>query len=260
VTRKLRVPLAPLVSGQAVLDEATGRYVARVHRLRVGDSFVGFDPEAGTEASCTVENDRLPDVLVSIGEVSPTPARPSWDVTLLQAVGKGDKPDQVVRDATVLGARRVVLVHTERTVARAEGAHKRERERRIAVEAARQSGRGDVPEILGPLAIEDALDSAALGGAVSSTATKRLGLVLCFREDSEPLLTRLTAWQAGQSLSVLVGPEGGFSSGEVEQAVAAGFLPTSLGAFVLRTETAATVALGVVQCHAIAAFSRDDGA
>ncbi len=253
MTRSLRVPLAPLVSGRTVLDEATGRYVARVHRLRVGDPFVAFDPEAGTEASCTVESDRLPDVLVSVGEVRPTHARPSWDVTLLQAVGKGDKPDQVVRDATVLGARRVVLVHTERTVARAEGANKRERERRIAVEAARQSGRGDVPEVLGPLALED-----ALGGELSSTTTKPLGLVLCFREDSEPLLTRLSAWERGRPLRVLVGPEGGFSPVEVEAAVLAGYLPTSLGAFVLRTETAATVALGVVQCHAVAAFSRDD--
>jgi 16S rRNA (uracil1498-N3)-methyltransferase len=247
------VPLAPLVPGRKVLDEGTGRYVARVHRLRVGDAFVGFDPEAGTEASCTVESDRLPDVEVSVGDVSPSRARPAWDVTLLQAVGKGDKPDQVVRDATVLGARRVVLVHTERTVARAEGAHKRERERRIAVEAARQSGRGDVPEILGPVSLED-----ALSGDFSPTTTKSLGLVLCFREDSEPLLTRLATWQSGRPLSVLVGPEGGFSPVEVEQATLAGFLPTSLGAFVLRTETAATVALGVVQCHAAAAFSRDD--
>ncbi len=253
MTRPLRVPLAPLAAGSTVLDEATGRYVARVHRLRVGDVFVGFDPEAGTEAPCTIQSDRLPDVEVSVGEVHASRSRPWWDVTLLQGVGKGDKPDQVVRDATVLGARRVVLVHTERTVARAEGAHKRERERRIAVEAARQSGRGDVPEVLGPLALSD-----ALAGESSSRTDSSLGLVLCFREESAPLLDRLATWKPGQRLAVLVGPEGGFSSDEIAAAVNAGYLPTSLGAFVLRTETAATVALGVVQCHAVTAFSRDD--
>ncbi len=248
MTRRLRVPLSPLATGRVALDEGTGRYVARVHRLRPGDVFVAFDPEAATEALCTVETDRLPHVEVTVGPVETSRARARFDVSLLQAIGKGDKPDQVVRDATVLGARRVVLVHTERTVARAEGTHKRDRERRIAVEAARQSGRGDVPEVIGPLTLDDAL----------SGAPPALGLVLCFREDAEPLLTRLAAWQRDGALSLLVGPEGGFSEGELEQATAAGYQPTSLGEFVLRTETAATVALGAVQCHAASAFLRDD--
>jgi 16S rRNA (uracil1498-N3)-methyltransferase len=237
----LRVPVAPLAAGRLVLDEATGRYVARVHRLRPGDELVVFDPEAATEGAATVVSDRLPHVELDVSEVRATSSRPHWDVTLIQAVGKGDKPDQVVRDATVLGARRVILAHTERTVAKADGAGKRERERRIAVEAARQSGRGDLPEIVGPMSLDEAIalqDSAALR------------LVLCFEHGSKPLLARLGSWASKRPLAILIGPEGGLDPAEIQSAISAGFEATSLGSFTLRTETAATVALGVVQSHA----------
>lgn len=242
---RLRVPLTPLASGRFRVDEATGRYMVRVHRLRTGDRIVAFDPETSTEAQATIESDRLPHVELHVGEVRASAARPHWDVTLVQAVGKGDKPDQVVRDATVLGALRVTLVHTERTVAKAGGPGKRERERRIAVEAARQSGRGDLPEIVGPLSFDAAL---------AATPSDALALVLCFQEGSAPLLDRLREWTPNQPLYLLVGPEGGFSAEEVRYAALRGYRPTSLGVFVMRTETAATVALGVAQSYAVSAL------
>src|SRR5690606_11581678 len=77
-------------------------------------------------------------------------ALPIW---LIQGLGKADKPDEVIRAATALGAARVSVVHTERSVARPSGeraAARLERWKRIAVEAARQSGRGDIPALDGP--------------------------------------------------------------------------------------------------------------
>lgn len=237
----LRVPVAPLRSGRLELDEGTSRYVVRVHRLGPGAPLLLFDPEAGLEATAELVSDRLPRAEIEVGEVTATAARPGWRVTLLQAIGKGDKPEQVVRDATVLGAQRVVFVETERCVARASGADRRLRERRVAVEAARQAGRGDLPELVGP---------RRLAATLADMATAEHKLVCGWASDAEPLLVALESWLPEQELVLLIGPEGGLTSGEVQAARQAGFRPVSLGAFVLRTETAATVALGIVQSYA----------
>jgi len=202
---------------------------------------LAFDPEAGLEATAELVSDRLPRAQIEVGEVRGTTARPDWKVTLLQGIGKGDKPEQVVRDATVLGARRVVFVETERCVARAIGADRRIRERRVAVEAARQAGRGDLPELVGPRSLAESLTEVAEG---------EHKLVCGWAPDAEPLLVALARWRPEQELVLLIGPEGGLSPEEVQAARSAGFRPVSLGTFVLRTETAATVALGIVQSYA----------
>lgn len=237
----LRVPVAPLRPGRLELDEGTSRYVVRVHRLGKGATLLAFDPEAGLEATAELVSDRLPRAEIEVGEVGVTAARPGWKVTLLQAIGKGDKPEQVVRDATVLGAQRVVFVETERSVARASGVDRRIRERRVAVEAARQAERGDLPELIGPRGLAESL---------ADVATAEHKLVCGWASDGSPLLVALEGWLPEQELVVLIGPEGGLSPGELRAARSAGFRPVSLGAFVLRTETAATVALGLVQGYA----------
>lgn len=237
----LRVPVAGLEPGRLSLDEGTTRYVVRVHRLGAGASFLAFDPEAGIEAVAELVSDRLPRAEVQVDDVRTSSARPAWKVTLLQGIGKGDKPEQVVRDATVLGAHRVVFVETERCVARAAGASRRTRERRVAVEAARQAGRGDLPELVGPCALADGL-------ALVAPAERKL--VCCWAPGGAPLLATLADWFPEQELVLLVGPEGGLSGSEVEAAIGSGFRSASLGRFVLRTETAATVALGIVQSYA----------
>lgn len=240
---ELRVPLNSLRPGLLTLDESTSRYVVRVHRLRAGARLLVFDPDAALEADAVLLTDRLPDVQIQIAAPRPTTARPTRRVTLLQAVGKGDKPEQVVRDATVLGAGRVVFVETERCVARGAGAVKRSREHRVSVEAARQAGRGDLPELLGPLPFAAALEVVANAGR---------RVVLCWHPTALPLLRVVEGWAEEEELALLVGPEGGLSDVEIDGALAAGFRAATLGQFVLRTETAATVALGVVQSYCAA--------
>ncbi len=239
--RRLRVPLSPLRAGRTQLDDATSRYVARVHRRKVGDEIDLFDPEAATEATATIAEESSHAVVVDVGELRRSVARPRTQLVLLQALGKGDKPEQVIRDATVLGARRVVLVESERTVARGRSESKHRRGMRTAVEAARQSGRGDLPVIEGPEPLSKVLDE------FRSIETK---VIFCFHQESRPLLERLSAWDPSLPIALLVGPEGGFSEEEVALATEAGFAPASLGPFVLRTETAATVALGITQGYA----------
>lgn len=237
----LRVPVAPLCTGDTSLDEPTSRYVVRVHRLRTGATFLAFDPEAGVQARAELVSDRLPSVVIRVDEVRSAATLSGWRTTLLQAVGKGDKPEQVVRDATVLGATRVSFVDTERCVVRGASGNRRQREHRVAVEAARQAGRGDLPQITAPCALSEALETLAPGA---------LKLVCAWHGEAVPLLEALGSWEPEQELVLLVGPEGGLTPAELGQAMQRGFRPVTLGAFVLRTETAATVALGVAQSYA----------
>jgi 16S rRNA (uracil1498-N3)-methyltransferase len=162
-------------------------------------------------------------------------ARPARAVTLIQGIGKGDKLDAIVRDATELGATGVVPALCERSVARPEAA-RAARWRRIAVEAARQCGRGDVPAIAAPLTFVAAVreaDPAALRICLDPAAECPLGSVL---------------QRVGAPTAVVfaVGPEGGFSAAEIAAAEAAGFTRVVLGRWVLRTETVCAAVLGAL--------------
>lgn len=227
------------------MPEAAGKYVTRVHRLAAGDVFVAFDPEARTEADVTITSSERT-VLCDVGELRPASVVAREPVTLLQAMGKGDKPEHVVQAATALGVTRIVLLYSARSVPRANDASdgKRRRYRAVAAEAARQSGRGDLPSIEGPLPFDDALRLVTDG------------LCLCLAPGADvSFASALARWQAREPLSVLVGPEGGFDDRELEAARKSGFVLSSFGDFVLRTETAAVAVLGAVT--ALAAMRRD---
>jgi 16S rRNA (uracil1498-N3)-methyltransferase len=243
MARTLRVPLAALRAGERVLPEAEARYVTRVHRLGVGDVFVAFDPEERLEADVELVHVGR-DVVGRLGEPRAARRTARTPVTLLQALGKSDKPERVLRDATALGVEAVVFVETARSVVhladRAEG--RRRRWRAIAVDAARQSGRGDVPEVTGPLSLPEAL-------AVAEGASGRI----CLSPEATATFQEvLDGSPPDAHVALLVGPEGGFTTDEVSAAKAAGFTPASFGELVLRTETAAVAALGAIVARSFA--------
>jgi 16S rRNA (uracil1498-N3)-methyltransferase len=233
----IRVAVSSLAEGELCLAEDAARYVARVHRLGVGDRFLAFDPEARTEADVEI-TDVARGVRGRAGPVRPAAAVATAGTVLLQGIGKGDKPEQVIRDATALGASRVIFVESRRSVVRVgdRAEARRHRWRAVAVSAARQSGRGDLPGLEGPMTLEAALATltpVALKLYLSPSATTRLA----------DALGRLAP---GDAVALLVGPEGGFDDAEVATASEHGFVPVALGRFVLRTETAAVAALGAI--------------
>jgi len=228
-----RAPLTPLAAGEHHLPRDLASYLVKVLRLRAGDAFVLFDPEAGIEADAELARD-VPAV-ARVGETRPAPRLSRRDVTLLQGLAKGDKPEQVLRAAVALGAAAVTFVRTERSVAGAE--LRAERLRAVMVDAARQCGRGDLPELSGLVDLEQALN-----------ASDGLGLLLD-PDAGESLVDFLRTVAPQHSLALAVGPEGGFSRAEVQQLLAAGFQPVRLAPYVLRTELAAVAALSVVAAH-----------
>ncbi|MEP7121760.1 MAG: RsmE family RNA methyltransferase [Byssovorax sp.] len=231
----IRVPCALLAGGDAPLSAEAATYVTRVHRLAVGDAFLAFDPERSTEADAELIEIGKRGAVARIGVIRRATALPARAVTLIQGACKGDKMDAIVRDATELGATRIIPAIAARSVARPDAA-RADRWRRIAVEAARQCGRGDAPTVEAPALLPAALalvDGAALRLCLDPTAAVALG-------------SRLGMVAAATSVAILVGPEGGLDGGELDAAERAGFERVRLGGFVLRTETVCAAVLGAL--------------
>lgn len=233
-----------LRTGVIALPEEEGRYVVKVHRKAVSDELLLFDPVEGLEAEAILEEDRLPSVRVRVSEVRPALVQ-NMPVTVLQAVGKADKPEQAVRDATALGALGVQFLTTSRTIVRGAKESRTDRLSRVAAQVARQCGRGDLPKIVEATSFEEAL------GALPPSSGEEVRLVCGLSPDAVPLLTALreTAFPK-VAVRVLIGPEGGFTSSEMDLAVQVGFAPITLGPYVLRMETACAFALGALRALA----------
>lgn len=236
--KPLRVPVEALKIGEHLLDRDASHYVLNVHRCRPGMPLVLFDAAHGIEADATLVATAGKAALCQVETLRASRAVPTHPVTLVQSLSKGDKLDRVVRDATALGVTRIVAVAATRSIVHvdpSDALERRQRWSRIAVEAARQSGRGNVPEIIGPLDLAEGagvVEDCSLRLLLSPHAQTRLGAVL--------------VGHAAVPVAVCIGPEGGFDDEECGLLVARGFEPVRFGDFVLRTETAATAVLGAL--------------
>jgi 16S rRNA (uracil1498-N3)-methyltransferase len=224
-------------SSSARLGEDETRHLAQVLRLSVGDDVAVFDGRGREFLARITRVARDGAELALIEEVSAAP-EPAVRLTLAQAVLKGEKMDDVVRDATMMGVGLIDPLVTEHTAAHMKAGRAPERWRRIAIASAKQCGRAVVPVIgVGtPFAEWLPGDGAAL----------RLILVEPTAEVAGHPLVTIGADRPA-SASLLVGPEGGWSSAEIEAAVAAGCIPITLGRRTLRADAVPIVAVGLLQ-------------
>jgi 16S rRNA (uracil1498-N3)-methyltransferase len=207
----------------------------KVLRLGPGDALTLFDGRGGSlpVRIDTVTRGRLG--CTATGPLSRVSRGP--ELVLVQCLPKGRKLDDIVRMTTELGVAAIHLALSERCVVQKSDrdAHKGERLRRIACEAARQSEQPYLPEIVEPTPLEQVL------ARVPAEAGR-----LAFTERSE---VRFETAPEVSSLWLVVGPEGGLSSRDREILSHAKFLPTSLGRAILRTETAAVVGVALGLNH-----------
>lgn len=236
------MPASGLAAGLHPLSRDAGRYVTQVRRLGPGARLLVFDPEARLEAEGVIESAGK-EVLVRLEPPRPARLVPARQAVVVQCVSKADKLDQVVRDATELGATAIYPALSERSVAKRSTPAALERLRRVAVEAARQCGRGDVPEIQPPRPLTEVLDAVPEG------------LRLLLDPEASTVLGDVLAGSAA-ACTFVVGPEGGLAASEVSAAKERGFSPVRLGPFTLRTETVATAVLGALA--ALSAGPRDE--
>lgn len=234
--RRLLVAPESIGEGKASISGDSFHYLVRVLRLGVGESVEIFDG-SGRSWSGTLEEIAEDRAVLALGEE--VLSRPVPKLTLVQGLAKGDKLEWVIQKSTELGMARFVPLQTERAIVRldaAKGADRARRWRKIAEEAARQSGRADVPVVDEPMDLPNWLEAASSRG-------EAIGVLW-----EEARGARFGDWFAAhldRPVSIVVGPEGGLSPKEVERIVAAGGAALTLGDRILRTETAGIAALSI---------------
>jgi 16S rRNA (uracil1498-N3)-methyltransferase len=222
-----------------VLEGEPHHYLAKVLRLRRGDAIAVFDGLGHEIESRILDLDARTTTLL-LGERRTAAPPCSVRITLFQAVPRGERMDMLVQKTTELGVTRIVPVVVARSVVR-PAINRLGRWQTIAREAARQCGRADVPDILAPVALRQALE----GEAASLRDNVRLLLDENESPERRPLRHALSG--TDKTVALLVGPEGGLAPEENELARAHGFVPVGVGPRVLRVETAAIVAVALVQ-------------
>jgi 16S rRNA (uracil1498-N3)-methyltransferase len=231
--RRFHAPPTAFTQTTVTLTADEARHLRDVLRLKAGDEVYVFDGR-GHEFRCSVSNTKRDSAELRIeAEVEPAKPESQLQLNLCVALLKGEKFDLVVQKATELGVTAVtplITRHADIHLRDQSDATKRvARWQRIALEAAKQSGRAFVPEISLPVAFETALE----------------GVGVMFSERGGEPFERLTG--AG-AMTALVGSEGGWADEEIEAARARDFHIVTLGGRILRAETAA-IAVTVLLQH-----------
>lgn len=237
-----RVRIAPGTrQGETItLAKAEAHYIARVLRMRPGEEIEAFDGVACayrlrllTVSSSTVQGEVLMSRAGAASVLTP--------LVFGQAIPKGSKMDLIVEKSSELGLTTLVPLYTERTVARAVPGRlsdKLARWQRIAEAAARQCGRSTLLDVRQPMSLSDFC-------ARYRTAPVR---IVCWEKEPQRGLRQVLDGLAGKGpIVVLIGPEGGWTSGEIDLLQAHGFVTVQLGPRMLRTETAAIVVAGIIR-------------
>ena len=236
---RLFVGLPLAVGARITLPESAGHHATRVLRLGAGDALTVFDGRGG-EYDATIARTSRGAVEIDVGAHVIVDRESTLGIELGQGICKGDRMDLVVQKATELGVRAIRPVVCRRSVVKLDSARAERRVahwRAIAVHAAQQSGRTRVPEVAGVEDLDTWLERS--GGGPSVVLSPHAGA--SFSELAPP--------PPDHPVRLLVGPEGGLAPQEIERARVAGFTALRLGPRVLRTETAALVALCVLQAR-----------
>jgi len=222
-------------NGKADLEGEDARHLRRVLRAQPGQKYELSD----NEQLYLAEIDTIGKDVVSFHIIETLqPAQPPLRLTLLTALIKFDRLEWILEKATELGVETIIPFESARSEAGLERAavKRLERWRRIVLESSQQCRRVTMPEISEPTGFEEALNVEA---------THRF--FLDEHSDTPPILSALPATRtAGDTVALLLGPEGGWIDYERSAAAAAGWKPVSLGPQILRAETAAIAALAIL--------------
>jgi 16S rRNA (uracil1498-N3)-methyltransferase len=222
------------------LDKEDTRRMMKVLRLRRGKKVLLFNAQ-GVEAEAEITDVMSGHARLRILNAEPVRRESPLRIHLVQALPKIDKMAWLIQKATELGVCEVAILLTQRCVPRwiqqREGA-RLARWRKIALEAARQSGRTEVPEVCEPRKLGEFCQYAASQG----------GLKLLLKEAGPANgLREVLRCSSAKEIWLVVGPEGGLEEAEAGQLKQAGFQPVRVGPRILRTETAGIALLAVIQ-------------
>lgn len=223
--------------GMAIMKGRDAEH-AHVLRLRPGDDVILCDGE-GTDYKCHIVLADKEEVQAEVIEIKPCTAEPTVKVTLLCGLPKGsDRTEYIIQKGVEAGASEIRFFQSRYCVSKPESPEKKlERWQRIAEEAAKQSGRGIIPETGWEPELADAFNIAL---------SKDLGLFMYETGERESLSSVLDSNKNIKSAAIITGPEGGFAEYEADLARIVGLHVCSMGERILRCETAPIVALSAL--------------
>ena len=225
-----------IMGGMAIMTGRDAEHV-RVLRLRPGEDMIICDGK-GTDYKCRLVKADREQVEAEVIEVVPCPAEPTVQVTVLCGLPKGDRTDYIIQKCVEAGASEIMFFQSDRCVAKPDKPEKKlERWQRIAEEAAKQSGRGIIPQVSWAGEYADALNVAN---------QKELGLFMYETGEREALNTVLEANSDVKTAAIVTGPEGGFAPFEADLARIVGLHICSMGERILRCETAPVVSVSAL--------------
>lgn len=241
------------------LDETDSKYLIDVLRMRVGDTVILCD-FARMDYNGVISDVTNKKVTLSLSKHHPNESDPPYMASLFQGLAKGERMDFAIQKSVELGASGIIPVNCIRSIVKIGGSDvisKTSRWQKIAEEAARQSGRGYIPEVFVPKTFEEAIIFAARNNDLvlipweeeSGVALPAILEKFAQRSGFAGNSGRLK--QKGDSgaipkIAIFIGPEGGFDRKEIEFAVSHGATAVSLGKRILRTETAGIAVLSML--------------
>lgn len=215
------------------------RHIRRVLRLREGDELIIFDGHE-KEYRGIIIGQEAHGIWVRIEEVLSVWKEFPLEITLAQSLLKGEKMDYLIQKATELGVKKIVPFFSSRSIPlldKSRRLNRHHRWKRIAIEASKQCGRVNIPEVIPLLDFSEMLRSAP---------PDSLRLIL-WEKEKKRLKNFLKELKIKKDIFFVVGPEGGFSEEEIEESKKEGFIPISLGERILRAETATLCLLSILQ-------------
>jgi 16S rRNA (uracil1498-N3)-methyltransferase len=233
------VPQPRIEKGMLKVEGEEVKHIRKVLRLKGGDEITVFDG-LGKEFEGTLVEEGLSSVVIRIENVYSSKRDSPLEMTLAQSLLKGQKMDYLIQKATELGVKEIIPFLSSRSVPLLEKSGRLKRHRRwerIAIEASKQCGRGVVPKIG---SLQDYSEMLQKG------SPNALRLILWEREGIK-LKELFEKSEKRKKIFFVIGPEGGFSQEEVDEAKGAGFIPITLGGRILRAETASLCFLGILQ-------------
>lgn len=233
---KFFIPRENIAEDKLIINGEDVNHIIRVLRLNTGDEILCSDG-MGYDYSAVISEFDKKQIVCKIVEKRKADTEPLLKVTLIQGIPKAAKMDYIIQKTTELGISEIYPCELSRCVAKVNDGKKIERWQKISREAAKQSGRGIVPEVHNPISLNDALE-------ILKNADVAFVPYEC--EEQSFLKPLLTGAANVQNAVFMIGPEGGFDKCEIDKITEAGVPVVSLGKRILRTETAGEAVLAML--------------
>ena len=223
------------------IDSSESHHIVHVKRLKIGDNIIVFNG-IGDEFEAEIEYIEDNRVKVKINQQKTISKENSVGIVIAFAIPKGKRSHLLVQKCTELGAHKLIPVNYARSVVKLKDdcSVKIEKWQKIAIEASKQCGRNTITEI-GEVVNFDSI--------LNTTDSYDLPLFACNQSDSDNLKNTLQEHPKPNNILSFIGPEGGFTSNEIEMAKKAGCKFVSLGRQILRVETAAIAVSAILSYH-----------